>query len=82
MGGKTVAEAKERVSYQEYLSWLSFRRQHGPLAMQLRQERIAAAQMFQLSKLHGGKGQVDDFMIWTKPDEQEISLEQALEKWV
>nr|WP_290614752.1 hypothetical protein [Arsukibacterium sp. UBA3155] len=50
--------------------------------MQLRQERIAAAQMFQLSKLHGGKGQVDDFMIWTKPDEQEISLEQALEKWV
>ncbi|MEO3879268.1 hypothetical protein [Rheinheimera fenheensis] len=50
--------------------------------MQRRQERLAAAKMLQLSCLHGGKKQIDDFMIFTREDLQEISLEQALEKWV
>jgi len=61
---------------------LAFRRQHGPIAPQLRQERIAAAQMLQFNKTHGGKGQLDDFMLWTKPEERELTLEEAMEQWV
>lgn len=82
VGGRTVAEAKQRISYPEFLDWVSFRQAHGPISQQLRQERLVAAQMLQFSKAHGGKGTFDDFMLWTTPPVTEISLEEAMSKWV
>lgn len=84
IGGKTIAEAKERISYPEFLEWVAFRKKHGPLCMQLRVERLAAAQMFQFSRANS-KSQsqtVDDFMLWSRKEDQEVSLEQAMEEWV
>ncbi|MCB5226199.1 hypothetical protein JAO78_005155 [Alishewanella sp. 16-MA] len=62
--------------------WAKYRNKYGPLSPNQRDERIAAAQMLQLSALHGGKRQLDDFMLWTKPEERELSLDEAMQQWV
>lgn len=62
--------------------WSLYRQKYGPLCSIKRGERIAAAQMLQLSALHGGKRQIDDFMLWTKPEERQLTLEEAMEQWV
>jgi len=38
--------------------------------------------MLQFNKVHGGKGEFDNFMLWTKPEERELTLDEAMEQWV
>lgn len=42
IGGKTIAEAKDRLSFDEVQSWLAFREKYGSLHLQTHIERAAA----------------------------------------
>lgn len=48
IGGRTVAEAKQRLSYSEFLTWIKYRRKRGSLNLGMRVERGSAL----LASLH------------------------------
>jgi len=51
VGGRTIAEAQERISYPEFLRWVKYRAKRGSLNLGLRVERGAA----QLSVLYANR---------------------------
>ncbi|MGV8637442.1 phage tail assembly protein T, partial [Pseudomonas aeruginosa] len=42
IGGRTIAEAKSRLTYREFLSWCKFRSKRGSLHIGMRVERVSA----------------------------------------
>lgn len=63
--------------------WASYRQKYGVLCLQRRLESIAAAQMLQFSRVHGGKAEdIAPFMVVTPVFEEEISLEEAMGQWL
>jgi|GEM_PF-5443920 len=63
--------------------WASYREKYGVLCLQRRLELIAAAQMLQISRVHGGKAEdIKPFMVVTPAFEEEISLEEAMGQWL
>ena len=80
IGGRTIAEAKSRLSYREFLSWCKFRDKRGSLHVGMRVERGSALLAAIYTNSHSKeKYKLYDFM----PHEEEpvISLDQALETW-
>lgn len=81
MGGCTIAEAQERISYVEFAAWARYRAKRGSLHPGMRIERGAAllASLYanSLSK-HGGYS-LTDFAPYH--DEPEVSLDDAMESW-
>lgn len=81
IGGRTIAEAQERISYPEYLTWLKYRQKRGSLNTGLRVERGAALLASLYANAHSKDGgyQLHDFAPYH--DAPAISLEQAMERW-
>lgn len=81
VGGRTIAEAQERISFSEFQQWIKYRKKRGSLNIGMRVERGAAllATLFANSKSKNGGYRLYDFM----PHEEEppIPLEQAMESW-
>lgn len=81
IGGRTIAEAQERISYREYLTWLKFRNKRGSLHTGMRIERGTAmlATMYANTLSKDGGYKIYDFM----PHEEEpvLTLDQAFESW-
>lgn len=63
IGGKTIEEAKENLSADEFFSWVAYRNKRGPLSISQRIDRIGAL----LAVVHGG-GKMKDYMPWSKDD--------------
>lgn len=85
IGGRTIAEAKERISYPEFLTWVAYRRKRGPLNVSLRVDRGAAllASLYAIRHFEregGGEFTVSDFMPFSDPPAP-IDLETAMETW-
>lgn len=81
IGGRTVAEAQQRLSYPEFLSWQKYRAKRGSLHLGMRIERgsaLLATLYANVNSKHGGF-RLYDFM----PHEEEpaVTLEQAMETW-
>ncbi len=81
VGGRTIAEAKQALSYQEVQQWQAYTRKRGPLAMHRRLEWPIALIAMQLNRLGGGKAEMADYMPYSNPDEGELSLDEAMERW-
>ena len=81
IGGRTIAEAQERISYQEFLSWAKYRAKRGSLNVGLRVERGSAllATLFANSRSKSADFTLCDFA--PHHDQPEITLEQAMESW-
>ncbi|MNN80816.1 hypothetical protein D3C81_1975780 [compost metagenome] len=82
IGGRTVAEAQQRLSYPEFLSWQKYRAKRGTLHLGMRVERGAALLAALYANAHGKRGQkfkLEDFM--PHADEPVLTLEQAMETW-
>lgn len=84
IGGRTIAEAQQRMSYPEFARWVAYRRKRGPLNLGLRVDRGAAvlAQLYAPTKYKregGGRFRLSDFMPWA--DEQPVSLDEAMAEW-
>lgn len=85
IGGRTIAEAQQRLSYTEFLQWVAFRRKRGSLHWGMRSERDAAMLATLYAnyhrKPHTPPHAISDFMLHDREDEGEISLEKAMEEW-
>lgn len=81
IGGSTIAEAQERLSYSEFISWIKYRNKRGSLNVGMRVERGAAllSTLYANSKSKHGGYKITDFM----PHEEEppIELEKARDEW-
>jgi len=79
VGGRTIAEAKERMTYQEALAWGLYIDRYGSLHAGRRLEAGSALIALQTHRLGGGTAELLDFM----PYEQRLglSLEQAMNEW-
>ncbi|MFJ4493901.1 hypothetical protein [Pseudomonas atacamensis] len=79
VGGRTIAEAKERMTYQEALAWGRYIDRYGSLHTGRRLEASSAMVALQIHRLGGGLAEVLDFM----PHEQRqgLSLERAIQEW-
>lgn len=81
IGGRTIAEAKERISYPEYLTWLKYRLRRGSLNTGMRVEYGAAmlATLYANSHSKNSGHQLHDFAPYH--DEPPLDLERAMERW-
>ncbi|MCI9875269.1 MULTISPECIES: hypothetical protein [Pseudomonas] len=79
VGGRTIAEAKERMTYQEALAWGRYIDRYGSLHTGRRLEASSAMVALQTHRLGGGLAEMLDFM----PHEQRqgLSLERAIQEW-
>ena len=81
IGGRTIAEAKERLSYPEYLTWLKYRNKRGSLHVGMRVERGAALLASLYANAHSKDGgyKLHDFAPYH--DAPVLSLALAMEQW-
>lgn len=83
IGGRTIAEAQDRLSYHEFLRWSMYRRKRGSLNGGLRTERGTAL----LATLYANNNRnkdtpayaLHDFAIYH--DVPGITLDQAMKDW-
>lgn len=80
IGGRTVAEAKERMSSVEFDAWCQYIRRNGPLDLGQRIESAAALISFVTNQSAGGKLDYETFLPVREIDE-EAALEQAMATW-
>ena len=63
IGGKTVSELRQNMSFDELNTWMAYRQKHGPLHLGLRVDRGFAQVSYILSKAHfKGRPKMIDFM--------------------
>ncbi|WP_445677812.1 phage tail assembly protein T [Pseudomonas protegens] len=62
VGGRTIAEAKQNLSYVEAMEWMRYRMQTGPLNLGLRLEHGFAMLATLLNNVHGGKAKFEDYL--------------------
>lgn len=62
VGGRTVAEAQERMSYAEAQDWVAYIRRRGSINQGLRLEQGFALLAMVLLRLHGKDADMEDFM--------------------
>ena len=77
IGGSTIAEAKRRLGYDEYLTWAAYRRERGSLSVGRRIEQAVGYLSFLTTAVNsksGSKIDVLDFM----PHEPKPTQEQEL----
>ncbi|SDS03624.1 hypothetical protein SAMN05216198_1036 [Halopseudomonas litoralis] len=83
IGGRTIAEAQQRISLPEFIRWSRYRRKRGSLNLGLRVERGSALLATLYANTHKGKDtaafQLHDFA--PHHDQPELTLEQAMATW-
>lgn len=83
VGGRTIAEAQERISYPEFLQWAKYRAKRGSLNAGMRIERGAALLSTLYAnahrKEHAPAFQLHDFAPYH--DRPELTLEEAMKSW-
>lgn len=78
VGGNTVEEAKQRLTYAEALKWFAYVRKHGTPNQHLHQGFAMIAAI--VTQALGGKAEMKDFMLRTEQpvtteDEDEATIE-------
>lgn len=66
VGGRTIAEAKNNLSLEEYRTFLAYREKYGTLAVQRRIEASKAVIASAIFNAQGGKTTPYDFTQWEK----------------
>lgn len=62
VGGRTVADAKERLTYQEALRWMAYVKKRGRPNIGLRVEEMGAYIVQAIYRAQGGKCDAESFM--------------------
>lgn len=93
IGGRTIAEAKQRMSWAEFQAWCAYRNKHGPLSAQQRIEDVGAflaqATLSTIPRPKGEKGPtLQDLRIYHQTTKAEpaseakaLSLNEAMAAW-
>lgn len=74
IGGRTVAEAKLRMTHDEYLSWLAYMQKRGSLHDGTRLDMAMARLQLQINRAIGGKAEYDDFLPQYEAQEQAADI--------
>jgi hypothetical protein len=72
VGGTTIAEAKERMSYAEALAWSQYVRKYGSLHLGRRLELGFALITTALNNAYGGTAKIHDYMPHYEPPEATV----------
>ena len=75
IGGRTIAEAKERLTYDEFVSWAAYIRKRGTLHFGMRLEIGFGQVLAAISRAAGGQGDPLDFMPHLKAEPLEDTPE-------
>lgn len=83
IGGRTVAEAQQRMSYAEFCRWLAYRRKRGTLHPGLRGDRHAAllASLYINARKNKSAQATSIYDLLPYEEEPPISMEQAMQTW-
>mgnify|MGYP003125549520 FL=1 len=81
MGGNTIAEAQQRLGYQEALQWMKYRRLRGGFNLGMRVERGSAQLSTLYANAHSKNGGYKIYDFMPHMEEPPMTLEQAMEKW-
>ncbi|MDW5499861.1 phage tail protein [Serratia proteamaculans] len=85
IGGRTVAEAQERLSLSEFRLWMKYRNKYGSLNPMMRTEWGAALVASTIANVNRKENtppfHVADFALHIELEEKPISLDEAKEKW-
>lgn len=73
IGGRTVAEAKDRLSHAEALDWADYVERRGTLNLGLRLEAGFALIAWTINRALGGKAEMHDFMPHFDEPEADLS---------
>lgn len=83
IGGRTIAEAQERMSLREFQVWVKYRNKYGPLNVMMRTEWGASLVASVLANINKSKNsppfKVSDFAPHI--NEVSVSLEEAMKNW-
>lgn len=83
IGGRTIAEAQQRMSYPEFLRWAKYRAKRGSLNLGLRIERGSALLAMLQANAHRDKKtpayQIHEFAPYH--DEPAVTLDEAMSSW-
>lgn len=83
IGGRTIAEAQQRISYPEFVRWAQYRAKRGSLNPGLRIERGSALLATMYANVHKGQHapayELYDFAPYH--DQPEATLEEAMASW-
>lgn len=77
VGGNTIAQAKQNLTYDEALKWFDFLNRKGTVNLGSRMEWGFALLATVMSNAHGGKSKMRDFMPFTRQEEEDVSIESA-----
>lgn len=80
IGGRTIAEAKERMSCDEFEAWMTYIARHGSLNPGLRVEDGAALVAYIVHRSAGGTLDHDNFLPVRQMDDA-AELEKAMSTW-
>lgn len=72
IGGRTVAEAKLSMTYDEFLDWDSYMRKRGTLNTGMRLEWLFARLGLQINHAAGGKAKFEEFARYHSEPESDI----------
>jgi len=81
IGGRTIAEAKARLSDHELRAWIAYRRLHGSLNPVRAIEHAAAVVSVAVNRSVGGTVPFDDFLVQRTPVDDAAELEKAMQEW-
>ncbi|HBQ6206013.1 phage tail protein [Klebsiella pneumoniae] len=84
IGGRTIAEAQERMSLREFQVWVKYRNKYGQLNVMMRTEWGASLVASVLANINKAKNappfKLSDFAPHI--NEEPLSLEEAMKSWV
>ena len=81
MGGNTIAEAQQRLGYQEALQWMRYRNKRGSLNLGMRVERGSAQLAVLYANAHSKNKDHKIYDFMPHMEEPPMTLEQAMDMW-
>ena len=81
VGGRTIAEAKCRMSHAEFMDWILYRNKRGSLFIGRRMEIAIASWMALYANAHSQNGGHDMYDFAPHEDEPEWTLDRAKKEW-
>lgn len=76
MMGCTIREAQHRMTFNEFLTWSLYTQKYGSLNPVRKYDMGAAVICWVMSKLHGKKASIEDFLAFGKEPEQEVEVDE------
>lgn len=88
VGGRTIEEAKLRISGAEFDQWVKYRQIYGSLNPVVAVDRSVGRLSYIMQAAHGGKGKYHDFVPQyeltadeDEPVDADANLAQAMKEW-